>query len=409
MIHANSVKGIKPFAMSAANAVKRNKQVEYKNFFLGDRASLCDSKFNDCDSKFDDGRSESWEEVPEEDIQQDLQFDERKTHPANDNLVGTEGCQVVMHWVLLFLSVWTATFNIPVTALSALLRFLDNFIHSCSLLCPKLAALHQLFPKTIHLFDKATLSSHANFKKTVVCPKCHSLYDFEDCVKVDIRGKKKSAVCGFVRYPNHPHRKQREKCGTTLLKEVTLKDGKIRLYPRKIYCYKSIRESLIYMLQQPGFSEKCEHWRKRHHIPGTYRDVYDGRVWRKFMKYKDRPFFEQPGRLGLMLNLDFFQPYKHTAYSVGVFYFSIMNLPRDQRFLKEYILISGILPGAKEPSPYQLNCYLKPLVDDLILLWEEGISLTVNGKEEQFYAMVLSIASDVPAARKLSGFLSRYP
>ncbi len=42
-------------------------------------------------------------------------------------------------------------------------------------------------------------------------------------------------------------------------------------------------------------------------------DVYDGMLWRD---WKD--FGHIPGNLLLMLNIDGFRPYKHTAYSVGV-------------------------------------------------------------------------------------------
>ena len=47
----------------------------------------------------------------------------------------------------------------------------------------------------------------------------------------------------------------------------------------------------------------------------------------------------------MLLNFDFFQPYKHTPESYGVFYMTLMNLPRDQRFKQENVLLVGIIPA----------------------------------------------------------------
>ncbi len=43
--------------------------------------------------------------------------------------------------------------------------------------------------------------------------------------------------------------------------------------------------------------------------PGTLTDVYDGRVWNEFLNPQGRPF---PYNLALNLNIDWFQPFKHT-------------------------------------------------------------------------------------------------
>lgn len=56
-----------------------------------------------------------------------------------------------------------------------------------------------------------------------------------------------------------------------------------------------------------------------------------------------------PGKLLLMLNVDWFRPYKHTVYSVGVIYLVIQNLPWTLRFKPEIIIV-GIIPGPHEPK-----------------------------------------------------------
>ncbi len=71
-------------------------------------------------------------------------------------------------------------------------------------------------------------------------------------------------------------------------------------------------------------------------------DVYDGKMWQKFMVYEGEPFLAESGNLGLILNLDFFQPFDHLTYSLGAMY---MNLPRDSR---ENTILVGLIPGPHE-------------------------------------------------------------
>ena len=57
------------------------------------------------------------------------------------------------------------------------------------------------------------------------------------------------------------------------------------------------------------------------------------------------------------MNVDWFQPFKHIAYSVGVIYAVIINLPRVMCYKKENVMIIGVIPGPKEPNK-QINSYL---------------------------------------------------
>ncbi len=90
-------------------------------------------------------------------------------------------------------------------------------------------------------------------------------------------------------------------------------------------------------------------------------DVYDVRLWRD---WKD--FVHIPGNLLVMLNIDWFRPHKHTAYSVGVLYLVVQNLPRTLRFKPENIIIVGTIPGPHEPK----LIFLKPMIYELIELWK---------------------------------------
>ena len=104
-------------------------------------------------------------------------------------------------------------------------------------------------------------------------------------------------------------------------------------------------------------------------------DIYDGEVWNTFKDNDGSTNFFRgevaDSHLGLMLNLDWFQPYDGTVHSTGVIYAVICNLPRDVRFKRENLLILGLLPGPNEVSLHKINHYLSPIVDELELLWRE--------------------------------------
>ena len=107
--------------------------------------------------------------------------------------------------------------------------------------------------------------------------------------------------------------------------------------------------------------------------------------------------------LGLLINVDWFQPYKHISYSVGAIYISILNFPRHLRNLRENTILIGVIPGPNEPKLH-MNSFLEPLVMDLLKL-RRGVRMATPEGEQLIRAVLLCSASDIPASRKLGGFL----
>ena len=109
-----------------------------------------------------------------------------------------------------------------------------------------------------------------------------------------------------------------------------------------------------------------------------------------------------------MLNVDWFQPYKHLAsYSVGAIYLIIMNLQRSEKFKRENVIVAGIIPNMdKEPPP---NTFIQPMVDELLEVWNTGFILysKKSQKDETFKLALLCVGCDIPATRKLCGFLGK--
>ena len=263
----------------------------------------------------------------------------------------------------------------------------------------------QSLPRTLYMAKSYIGLGQDEFEKFVACPKCCSLYKIEECTVRKTNGRVVSRKCDSVRFPNHPQRNQRKQCGALLMKQMRSKNGSTFLYPKRLYCFKKLSDSLRAQITRPGFLEKCESWRTRNLTGNSMGDVFEGRVWKDFLDSDGDLYFSTSGNLGVMLNVDWFQPYKHTNHSCGVIYLVLMNLPREERFKPENVIIVRIIPGPKEPKG-DINSFLKPLVDELIDFWDGVIfeDSCLPGGMLKLRVALLALCCDVPAARKCGGF-----
>jgi len=178
------------------------------------------------------------------------------------------------------------------------------------------------------------------------------------------------------------------------------------LVPKKIYSYNSVIDSLRAMVCQPNFTQKCASWKETQSNDGILRDIYDGQIWKNFKETDGSLFWDSEYNIGFSLNLDWFQPYKHSIYSIGAMYLVIQNLPRSERYKEENVILVGIIPGPNEPH-HNMNSYLAPLVDELKTLWK-GVEMKdkSNQGHNVYRAALTCITCDIPASRKCGGFLS---
>ena len=187
-----------------------------------------------------------------------------------------------------------------------------------------------------------------------------------------------------------------------------MRNGDIKFYALKTYCYKSIIDSLETLLKRPDLEEQCEKWETRKIDDDLYADVYDGKVWKQFGNWKgNKPFLNLPRSFSLMMNVDWFKPFeRRNDFSVWVIYMVLMNLPRSIWFKKENVILVGVIPALKQELK-SLNHFLEPTVDELNALWKGVKVNTYNSPSTavEIQAAVLCFASNIPAARKLCGFL----
>ena len=61
-------------------------------------------------------------------------------------------------------------------------------------------------------------------------------------------------------------------------------------------------------------------------------------------------FLSDPKNIALLLNIDWFKPYKRSEYKVSAVMLTIINLPREERFKDKWTMIAGIISGPTEPK-----------------------------------------------------------
>lgn len=270
-------------------------------------------------------------------------------------------------------------------------KFVVLFINLLAevLVLDELKAFTRLIPETYQTMCSYLRIDGNDFQQFAVCDTCDSIYMKDQVVNGTI------CRCNFVRWPNHPHRTQRVACNT----ELHIGNGKT---PKGVFCLRPVTSYMRDFVLQNDFIERCNAWRTRTIRDGYMADIYDGRLWVE----QRNDYLASPYNLYGLINIDWFSPYKHTPWSVGAVYIIILNLPRAERYKESNVLCVAILPGPREPK-LTANTYLKPLVDDLQLL-DRGIELTDATMQgaHTYRFRILGCASDLPATRKLGGFLS---
>ena len=319
------------------------------------------------------------------------------------NVTKLEKSNRALQLYLMFLLSWQKLFRISTVGMNILFRFIALFLVTLANLLglTSLLTFASTLPKSVAAAQRL-IGRKESFYKWVSCQKCNTLYSVQDAKTVS-NGTCISKLCGHVRYPNHPQRQHRKSCGCLLLKTVRSSAGSTTLYPKALYCYQSLIRSLETMLQRPNFITKCESWRFRS-TSNVLRDVYDGKIWKDFMNYDGRPFLALPYNFMLSLNVDWFQPFKRTTHSTGVIYMCVQNLPRNERFLSENIILIGVIPGPKEPK-LTINAFLESLVKEFQHLWEGVVMKNAAGAAVIVRAALTCVACDIPAARKVCGFV----
>ncbi|KAG2405345.1 uncharacterized protein HKW66_Vig0046000 [Vigna angularis] len=132
----------------------------------------------------------------------------------------------------------------------------------------------------------------------------------------------------------------------------------------------------------------------------------DSPQWKK-IDDKFPEFGADPRNLRLALATDGMNPYgnlssKHSSWPVMLM---IYNLSPSLCMKRKYVMLTMMISGPRQPGN-DIDVYLAPLIDDLKLLWEEGIDVFDSHVQEQFRlrAMLFCTINDFPAYGNLSGY-----
>lgn len=128
-------------------------------------------------------------------------------------------------------------------------------------------------------------------------------------------------------------------------------------------------------------------------------------MWKEFNSDEDTILLHLPLLFLLTLNVDWFQPFNCSVYSVGAIYLTIQNLPRHLRYRFDSIIVVGIIVDPDEPKK-NINSFLGPLVVELQEAWQSGFVIQLKNYSVCIKLALICIACDIPATRIVSGFLS---
>ena len=121
-------------------------------------------------------------------------------------------------------------------------------------------------------------------------------------------------------------------------------------------------------------------------------DVHDGSVVKNLMKPGN--FLSFPEHAALMMNTDGVQTFNSSKSSMWPVYFSLCNLSSEIRFNEKFQLIAGAWYGSKKPD---MSLFLKPTIEKLNHIMQNGIEANTPVGKKQVKAVVLTGIFDLPA------------
>lgn len=193
-------------------------------------------------------------------------------------------------------------------------------------------------------------------------------------------------------------------CGQSRYIECEGRRGK--LLPRKILRYFPLTPRLQRLFMSSYTAEDMRWHHTRETVLGELSHPADGDEWKNFDRiYPD--FSKEVRNVRLGLGTDGFDPFGPGSkpYSTWRVIIVVYNLPPWMCMKDPYMFLTLLIPGDKSPAK-DLNVYLRPLVDELKILWEKGIQTYDASLKQNFNmkAALLWTINDFPALGMISGW-----
>ncbi|CAB4476586.1 unnamed protein product [Rhizophagus irregularis] len=260
--------------------------------------------YNEEEEDDDDGDDKEEEEDIEEFFSSpEIGNDEVFVMESLNDSIETE----IILWVFKF----QQRFRLPDIALEVLIKFLHIVLTRLD------KSQFKNFPASLYLAKKM-LNIFQPKMQLAVCNNCHKLYNVRNIVEYKEEEKAAIANCLHEEFPDNPVPSRHNKCNNPL-SILKKRKGEIIAVPRMIYPKPSIRQQLSMLYQRPGFEDMLELSGIQRGGVNTYSDIYDGKVWKTFPFNGDTFFTPETAttHLGLLFNLDWFQPFTYTQHNAG--------------------------------------------------------------------------------------------
>lgn len=227
-------------------------------------------------------------------------------------------------------------------------------------------------------------------------------------------------------FPNDPYPREctyretdKPVCGASLVRPVKFVEGgqpQVKYTPRRPYPYRSVFSWIANVFSRAALEPVIgSAWEDT--IPssgGRWTDIMQAPALRDFLGPNGKPYSQQYGtdvHLVFGLFIDWFNPGGNKkagkSRSIGAIYLVCFNIPPHLRYRPENICLVGIIPGPNEPALHQLNHLLRPLINEMLVLWSNGIRLTqtaLHSNGRLVRAVIIPLICDLPALRKTTGF-----
>nr|BAV56711.1 transposase [Ipomoea nil] len=245
----------------------------------------------------------------------------------------------------------------------------------------KMLPTDNVLPSSLYEAKRSLVALGMDYEKIHACP--------NDCILY----RKENANC-----TNCPT------CGTSRWKIG--KNSKISIgVPAKVLWYFPPIPRFQRMFRSKDISKELT-WHSDNKVcDGYLRHPADAPCWRTVDEmWPD--FANEPRNLRLALSADGINPHSvmSSTYSCWPVIMITYNLPPWMCMKRKFMMLSLLISGPKQPGN-DIDVYLAPLIDDLKVLWEEGIEAYDAYRQEKFVlkAVLLWTINDFPAYGNLSG------
>lgn len=175
--------------------------------------------------------------------------------------------------------------------------------------------------------------------------------------------------------------------------------------PRKFFRYCSVIDSLKSMFSNPDLVEKMAYRHRFESKEDIIQDIFDGKIYKQLQESNitvggrdtGRKFFAAATDVALGMSTDGFAPFKSRKQTCWPLLLFNLNLPPDLRFLLQYIICCGVIPGPRKPKDF--DSFMFPFVAEMLelALGVEDVPSLPGLAAFTLYAFLIFYCGDMPA------------